>query len=114
MSKDNTTSKGSRERVRELRAAIRKFTGRAPVSSDPEYLEQRLSDLRARQRDGAAAETEAWVVLSVSMHVAGKGAVTRIAGSEGIGVSELVRRALAEYAANHGHSAEAEHFGGGQ
>lgn len=107
----------TQDRVKELRAAIRKITGRAPVSHDVDYLEKRLGDLRRRDRDGRDAADrymDSTTVLSISMHGAAKDATTRIAGGETLGVSELVRRALKEYAEKHGYASEVQHFAGAE
>lgn len=96
------------QEVIELRAAIREHTGRAPQSKDPEFLKQRLADLRAA-RD-ASSTVDKSVVVPVSMHGRARDAAKRIADREGGGLSALVRRALAEFADRHGYKAEASAF----
>lgn len=71
------------------------------------------TEIKRRKADGKRAAdrySDHTVVLSVSMHGATKDATLRIAGGESIGVSELVRRAVAEYARARGYNNELEHF----
>lgn len=89
-----------------LQAAIAEITGKTPQSTEVEYLERRLASLKKRKSNGRKAATrysESTIVLSVSMHGAAKNATIEIAGGEKIGISELVRRAVAEYAARRGY-----------
>lgn len=95
--------------VDEMRAAISAMTGRPCVSKDAAHLRRRLADLRKNQDAGKAAQ-DATTVMSVSMHGKAKSAAKRIAESEGLGVSELIRNALAEWAANNGHKSEVDNF----
>jgi hypothetical protein len=61
-------------------------------------------------RELKKALRSSWTNISVSMHVNTREAVARIADKESVGVSELFRRALAEYAAKHGYQSESENF----
>lgn len=97
-----------------MREAIAKMTGKRPQSTDPEYLKRKLEELKKRKTNGSKAAdrySDSSTVLSVSMHGAAKDATVRIAGGEQCGVSELVRRALSEYAAKRGYADELPHFG---
>lgn len=103
-----------KQTVTEMRSEIRSITGRLPISRDPEFLASRLADLKKRERDSASAVekyAEPWSNMSISMHVSARDATRRIAGGESVGVSELVRRAMREYAIKHGYAAEVSHFG---
>lgn len=100
--------------VRTLRKSIAKITGRMPVSTDRTYLERRLADLQKVVEAGGNARVEyaePTGVISVSMPLSIKKATIAIAKRDGVGVSELVRRALAAYARENGYDREAEAFG---
>lgn len=96
-----------------MKHEIAKLTGLEPKSLDEAYLARRLAALRQRKTDGRKAEKrygDASVVVAVSMHAAIKDAIVRIAGGEKVGVSELVRLAVAEYAQKRGYKNELAHF----
>lgn len=93
----------------EMRKAISALTGRPCVSKDSRHLRRRLADLQKMNAAGKTAQ-DATTVVSVSMHGKAKAAASRIAGKEGIGVSELFRRALSEWAAANGYRGEASNF----
>ncbi len=100
-----------------MREAIAKITGKIPQSTDPDYLKRKLEGLKKRKTNGVKAAdrySDSSTVLSVSMHGAAKDATVRIAGGEQCGISELVRRALSEYAAKRGYNDELVHFGGAE
>ncbi len=108
-----------KQTIAELRASIAKHTGKIPKSEDVDYLARRLASLNKRKRSANQAEgrhadksttDDPSEVLSVSMPGTVKLAVIRIAGGEQMGVSQLVRRALGEYASRRGYGAEAQHF----
>lgn len=87
--------------VRELRSEIAKLTGRTPVSTNETYLTRRLADLRSSPP--APRSPSDAPVISVSVSAAAREAIIAIAAEELIGVSELVRRAIGEYARRRGH-----------
>lgn len=93
----------------DLKKQIAKLTGRAPVSTDPKYLRQRLADLEAKVAAGASVRHRnvGSVVTSISLPAAGHRAMERILEREKIGGSELMRRALAYWASENGYVPEA-------
>lgn len=95
--------------VDEMRTAIAALTGRPCVSKNATHLRKRLDDLRSNQAAAKKAQGTTTVV-SISMHGRAKAAAVRIAHGEGIGVSELVRKALADYAQRNGHKGEVSNF----
>src|ERR1051325_4571895 len=99
--------------VADLKKAIAKLTGRQPVSSDPKYLRQRLSDLQAKIEAGEDLKHRnvGSFVTSISLPAAGHKALERILEREKIGASELARRALAFWASENGYAAEAAAMG---
>lgn len=99
--------------VADLKKQIAKLTGRAPVSTDPKYLRQRLSDLEAKVAAGESVRHRnvGSVVTSVSLPAAGHKAMERILEREKIGASELVRRALTFWASENGYIPEAVAMG---
>lgn len=108
--------------IDEIRRQIAGLTGKTPKSRDLDYLARKLAELRKRRRDASKAEDrhaerstdDPSEVLSVSMPRSAKLATIRIAGGELVGVSELVRRAVGEYAAKRGYKAELVNFDGGE
>lgn len=91
------------QNVDELRAEIARLTrGPVPDSTNPKHLVDRLTDLRST------------AFANISMTKAALAALDRVVDAEMPGKrsgrprrAELVRAALAEYARNHGHPAEA-------
>lgn len=65
---------------------------------------------KSTDRTDAKRFRDSTTIVSVSMHGSAKLALARIAEADGLGVSELVRLALTEYASKHGHRAEVENF----
>lgn len=101
------------DHIAKLRAHIAKLTGRLPVSRNASYLTRKLDELREQKKNGETVKrhhAEPSVVMSISMPHPAKEAVARIADKERIGVSDLVRRALGEWAESHGYDAEVEHL----
>jgi radical SAM superfamily enzyme YgiQ (UPF0313 family) len=93
--------------VDELREEIRKLTNRIPTSQDATYLTNRLADLKAAKKAGEDVKkhyAQPNSILNASMPASCRAAVKRMAEDDGIGVSELVRLALGEYAKKHGHT----------
>jgi cell division septum initiation protein DivIVA len=99
--------------VDSLRATITKMTGRTPVSRDPRYLEQRLASLEKRKAAGEDIRRKppGTSVISASMPVEAGKAFDRIVEREKVGASDIVRRALAYWAAGNGYAAEARALG---
>ncbi len=100
-------------KIETMKLEIAKLTGRQPASLDETYLSRRLASLKQRKVAGKKAVdryNDSTTVLSVSMPGAAKDATIRIAGGEQVGVSELVRRAVAEYAQKRGYADEISHF----
>lgn len=93
-----------------LQVAIARVTGRNPVSGDLEYLRRRLADLSRRISAGEDVHrvSDMAVVTSVSMSPEARAAVGRIMERKQCGMSELVRRALAEWAARNSFRDEAK------
>lgn len=87
--------------IRDLRSEIAKLTGRTPVSTNEMYLTRRLADLRSSPP--APRSPSDAPVISVSVSAAAREAIHAIAAAELLGVSELVRRAIGEYARRRGH-----------
>lgn len=96
--------------VSELRALIRKMTGRVAVSHDPDVLRKRLQDLLSEKRLRDASNEERFRPRSVSMPESAQAAAQRIAAAEGIGFSGLVRKALYQYALAGGYKNELPHL----
>lgn len=97
-----------------LRKAIAKYTGRMPVSTDVPYLTRRLATLKESHKEGESTRfeyAEPTGMVSVSMALSAKDAARRVAKKDGIGLSELVRRALREYMVKHDHDKEAKSLG---
>lgn len=103
------------DEIHALREEIAKISTIRPTSTDLAYLTRRLADLKRQKskpkRRRAPTSDEPNVVTSVSMPRAAQAATLRIADGEKLGRSDLIRRALAEYAAKHGYKAEIVHFG---
>jgi len=88
--------------VNELRAEIARLSGVMPDSTNPKYLTERLAELRGITTVGFQTTRAARSALDrlLEAEMPGKrSGRTRL--------SELVRAALAEYARNRGHIAEA-------
>lgn len=114
MSKAKTKTEITRD-VARLKKEIEALTGRVPVSSDPRYLAQRLSDLEKRKEAGEDVthrDGEPQSVMSISMTVTARDAVESIIDREKIGKSELARRAFALWAEQNGYRKEAAAIGG--
>jgi hypothetical protein len=104
-----TDKQKTEQSVDEMRAAITALTGRTCLSKDSAHLKRRLKELQTIQAAGKNA-ADATVVVSISMHGRAKTSVARIAQKEGIGVSELIRRALGEWSERNGYKTEAPNF----
>lgn len=108
-----TQAQASEDVIVTLQAQISRLTGRVPVSRNVEYLQRRLADLRKKEADGeptAAPSSAPAVPTSVSMTVAARDALGRMADAQRIDRSSLVRAALSEYAQRHGMPDECQHF----
>lgn len=101
--------------LRELVSKIAALTGKRPTSRDPRHLRNRLADLEARVAAGEdVRRVTGSVVRSISLPTAAGTAFDRILAREGVSASELVRRALASWAARHGYKVEAEEMEAGR
>ena len=98
--------------IQKLRIAISRLTGRLPVSMNRRYLEQRLSDLKKRKDAGEDVHHdngEPSAPISLSMTRLVRDMLARLADDAKVSASEIVRRALVEYARTHGRKADARH-----
>lgn len=101
--------------VDQMRTAIAALTGKPCVSKNETHLRKRLDELLKLQAAGRHAG-DTTTVVSISMHGRAKDAAARIAKAEtakrdrSVGVSEIVREALASWAASNGYKAEATNF----
>lgn len=100
--------------VDELVKKITKLTGRAPVSREARYLEQRLASIEKRKAAGEDVRRKpaGTSVISASMPVAAHTAFEKLMEREKCGASALIVKALAFYAASNGYRTEAAALGG--
>lgn len=99
------------KRVESLKQQIEAITRRPVVSNDLRYLEKRLEDLKARKANGEEVRrrpSQGATNMSISMPEDAREAMFFLMDKEHLGASQLVRRALGEFAKRHGYPEQAE------
>jgi hypothetical protein len=96
--------------VLQMRRDIAAITGRLPASYNRRYLQIRLASLRRGEvpaRVSSPGRSHASSV-SVSMTDERRDLVARLAAKASLNLSQLVARAIDEYAVNHGHAVDVQ------
>lgn len=109
--------------IAELKKEIAKVTGYLPVSSNRRYLQIRLAQVKREQESGKRTRTagkvrtahpgrpigdEASSTINVSLGVKRRKLAEKVALRSSVTLSQLIRKALDEYAVRAGYGADVE------